>query len=261
MNVIGLDGKPKIYDLKTLLLEWLKFRFLTVRKRLEFRLNEVESRLHILAGLMIVYLNLDEVIRIIREQEKPKEKLIKKFKLTDLQAESISNLRLRNLAKLEEQKIQLEKDDLESEQKSLAKLLASKKEINQLIQKEILEDAKEFGDDRRTKFNEEAETSQAFDETQLASNTKLPRHYFLDAVSVLSFAFVKVNKLPKIFTALFLAVAPIADNPVASILAKRGFPVIVKTATLVDDISKSSKSLLLVTTTLPSKVEPAATDF
>ena len=84
MNVIGLDGKPKIYDLKTLLLEWLKFRFLTVRKRLEFRLNEVESRLHILAGLMIVYLNLDEVIRIIREQEKPKEKLIKKFKTNRL---------------------------------------------------------------------------------------------------------------------------------------------------------------------------------
>jgi len=170
MNAIGLDGKPKIYDLKTLLLEWLKFRFLTVKKRLEFRLDEVESRLHILEGLMIIYLNLDEVIRIVREQEKPKEKLIKKFKLTDLQAESILNLRLRNLAKLEEQKIQLEKDDLESEQKSLAKLLESKKEINQLIQKEILEDAKEFGDDRRTKFNEEAETSQALHETQLASS-------------------------------------------------------------------------------------------
>ncbi|HIN13201.1 MAG TPA: DNA topoisomerase IV subunit A, partial [Gammaproteobacteria bacterium] len=170
MNAIGLDGKPKIYDLKTLLLEWLKFRFLTVKKRLEFRLDEVESRLHILEGLMIIYLNLDEVIRIVREQEKPKEKLIKKFKLTDLQAESILNLRLRNLAKLEEQKIQLEKDDLESEQKSLAKLLESKKEINQLIQKEILQDAKEFGDDRRTKFNEEAETSQALHETQLASS-------------------------------------------------------------------------------------------
>ena len=119
--------EPKIYDLKTLLLEWLKFRFLTVKKRLEFRLDEVESRLHILEGLMIIYLNLDEVIRIVREQKKPKEKLIKKFKLTDLQAESILNLRLRNLAKLEEQKIQLEKDDLDSEQKSLAKLLESKK--------------------------------------------------------------------------------------------------------------------------------------
>ena len=170
MNVIGLDGKPKISDLKTLLLEWLKFRFQTVKKRLQFRLNEVETRLHILEGLMIVYLNLDEVIRIIREQEKPKEKLIKKFKLSDQQAESILNLRLRNLAKLEEQRIQIEKDDLESEQKTLTKLLKSKKAINQLIQKEIMEDAKEFGDGRRTTFNEEAEISQAFDETKLASS-------------------------------------------------------------------------------------------
>ena len=170
MNVIGLDGKPKIFDLRTLLLEWLKFRFQTVKKRLQFRQNEVETRLHILEGLMIVYLNLDEVIRIIREQKKPKEKLIKKFKLSDQQAESILNLRLRNLAKLEEERIQIEKNDLESEQKTLAKLLKSKKAINQLIQKEIMEDAKEFGDDRRTAFNEEAEISQAFDETKLASS-------------------------------------------------------------------------------------------
>ena len=150
MNVIGLDGKPKVCDLRTLLLEWLKFRFQTVKKRLQFRLNEVETRLHILEGLMIVYLNLDEVIRIIREQKKPKEKLIKRFKLSDQQAESILNLRLRNLAKLEEQRVQIEKNDLESEQKTLAKLLKSKKAINQLIQKEIIEDAKEFVDDRRT---------------------------------------------------------------------------------------------------------------
>ena len=170
MNVIGLDGKPKVCDLRTLLLEWLKFRFQTVKKRLQFRLNEVETRLHILEGLMIVYLNLDEVIRIIREQKKPKQKLIKKFKLSDQQAESILNLRLRNLAKLEEQRIQIEKDDLESEQKTLTKLLKSKKAINQLIQKEIMEDAKEFGDGRRTTFNEEAEISQAFDETKLASS-------------------------------------------------------------------------------------------
>ena len=170
MNVIGLDGKPKVCDLRTLLLEWLKFRFQTVKKRLQFRLNEVETRLHILEGLMIVYLNLDEVIRIIREQKKPKEKLIKRFKLSDQQAESILNLRLRNLAKLEEQRIQIEKNDLESEQKTLAKLLKSKKAINQLIQKEIIEDAKEFGDDRRTTFNEEAEVSQALDETKLASS-------------------------------------------------------------------------------------------
>ena len=96
MNVIDLDGKPKICDLKQLLSEWIEFRRQTIIKRLEFRLNEVQSRLHILEGLMIIYLNIDEVIRIIREEDKPKETLIMKFKLSDIQAESILNLRLRN---------------------------------------------------------------------------------------------------------------------------------------------------------------------
>ena len=109
MNVIDLDGKPKICDLKQLLSEWIEFRRQTIIKRLEFRLNEVQLRLHILEGLMIIYLNIDEVIRIIREEDKPKETLIMKFKLSDIQAESILNLRLRNLAKLEEEKITVEK--------------------------------------------------------------------------------------------------------------------------------------------------------
>ena len=170
MNVIDLDGKPKICDLKQLLSEWIEFRRQTIVKRLEFRLNEVQLRLHILEGLMIIYLNIDEVIRIIREEDKPKEKLIVKFKLSDIQAESILNLRLRNLAKLEEEKITVEKQELEIEEQSLLKLLKSKKKINQLIQDEIDTDVKEYGDDRRTKLNQSAETSQAFDQTQLASS-------------------------------------------------------------------------------------------
>ena len=170
MNLIDLDGKPKICDLKQLLSEWIEFRRQTIIKRLEFRLNEVQLRLHILEGLMIIYLNIDEVIRIIREEDKPKEKLIVKFKLSDIQAESILNLRLRNLAKLEEEKITVEKQELEIEEQSLLKLLKSKKKINQLIQDEIDTDVKEYGDDRRTKLNQSAETSQAFDQTQLASS-------------------------------------------------------------------------------------------
>ena len=170
MNVIGLDGKPKICDLKTLLSEWITFRTQTIKRRLQYRLDEVESRLHILEGLMLVYLNIDEVIRIIREEDNPKDRLIKKFKLTDIQAESILNLRLKNLAKLEEEKILIEKTELEKEQGALSKVLKSKQKINELIQKEISADAKEFGDDRRTKFNDSAEVSHALDQTQLASS-------------------------------------------------------------------------------------------
>ena len=170
MNIIGVDGKPKVCDLKTLLSEWLSFRTETVRRRLQYRLDEVESRLHILEGLMVVYLNIDEVIRIIREEDKPKDKLMKKFKLSDVQADSILNLRLKNLAKLEEEKILIEKSDLEKEQNILSKILKSKKKINELIQKEIAQDAKEYGDDRRSKLNESASVSQALDQTQLASS-------------------------------------------------------------------------------------------
>ena len=133
MNVIGLDGKPKICDLKTLLSEWITFRTQTIKRRLQYRLDEVESRLHILEGLMLVYLNIDEVIRIIREEDNPKDRLIKKFKLTDIQAESILNLRLKNLAKLEEEKILIEKTELEKEQGALSKVLKSKQKINELI--------------------------------------------------------------------------------------------------------------------------------
>jgi topoisomerase-4 subunit A len=170
MNIISADGKPKVCDLKTLLGEWISFRTETVRRRLQYRLDAVESRLHILEGLMVVYLNLDEVIRIIREEDKPKEKLIKKFKLTEIQADSILNLRLKNLAKLEEEKILVEKSELEKEQVTLTKILKSKQKVNELIQKEIAEDAKEYGDERRTKLNDSAVVSQALDQTQLASS-------------------------------------------------------------------------------------------
>ena len=140
MNLIGLDGRPRVFDLKALLSEWIEFRKQTVTRRLQFRLDEVEARLHILEGLMVAYLNLDEVIRIIREEDDPKSKLIKKFKLSEIQAEAILNLRLRNLAKLEEEKILTEKNDLEKEQSELTKILKSKKKINELIQNEIKQD-------------------------------------------------------------------------------------------------------------------------
>ncbi len=170
MNLIGLDGKPRVFDLKALLSEWIEFRKQTVTRRLQFRLDEVEARLHILEGLMVAYLNLDEVIRIIREEDDPKSKLIKKFKLSEIQAEAILNLRLRNLAKLEEEKILTEKNDLEKEQSELTKILKSKKKINELIQNEIKKDTKDFGDDRRTTLNESGIASQALDQTQLASS-------------------------------------------------------------------------------------------
>ena len=112
MNMIGLGGRPRVYNLKDLLSEWLGFRTETVRKRLQYRLEHVKERLHILDGLLVAFLNLDEVIRIIRREDEPKAKLIKRFKLTDTQAEAILETRLRHLAKLEEMKIRGEQDEL-----------------------------------------------------------------------------------------------------------------------------------------------------
>ena len=115
MNVIALDGRPRVFDLVGMLKEWLKFRKDTVRNRLGHRLQIVKDRLHILDGLLVAYLNIDEVIKIIREEDEPKPKLMKRFKLSDIQAEAILNLRLRNLAKLEEMKIKGEQDELNEE--------------------------------------------------------------------------------------------------------------------------------------------------
>lgn len=169
MNIIDLDGRPRTFDLLGLLTEWLKFRKDTVRRRLQHRLQIVLDRLHILDGLLIAYLNIDEVIRIIREEDEPKPVLMASFKLSDVQAEAILNLRLRNLAKLEEMKIRGEQDELSDERDELQKTLKSSARLKTLIKKEILEDAEAYGDARRTEIIER-EAAQALDETQLVSS-------------------------------------------------------------------------------------------
>jgi topoisomerase-4 subunit A len=169
MNIIGLNGRPRMFGLVELLKEWLKFRKDTVTRRLQHRLQIVLDRLHILDGLLIAYLNIDEVIAIIRSEDEPKPVLMKRFKLKDIQAEAILNLRLRNLAKLEEMKIRGEQDELNEERQSLEKTLNSAARLKTLIKTEIKADAEAYGDDRRTLLVER-EAAQALDETQLVSS-------------------------------------------------------------------------------------------
>ena len=169
INVIGLDGRPAVRDLKSLLSEWLQFRTETVRRRLQHRLGKVEDRLHILEGLLIAYLNIDEVIRIIRREDKPKEVLIQRFGITDLQAESILNLRLRQLAKLEEIEIRTEQQELAKERDSLQQILKSATRLRNLIRDELLALAEKHGDARRTMIVER-EAAQAIAETELVSS-------------------------------------------------------------------------------------------
>lgn len=166
MNVIGLDGRPRVMPLPEMLGEWLQFRRSTVRRRLEHRLGKVEDRLHILEGLLIAYLDLDEVIRIIREEDDPKASLIATFSLSDRQAEAILELRLRHLAKLEEMKIRGEQDELEKERKQLQGLLGSEAKLTTLIEKEIRAAGKEHGDERRSPLVEREE-SKALSEVEL----------------------------------------------------------------------------------------------
>jgi topoisomerase-4 subunit A len=169
MNIIDLDGRPRGFNLVDLLTEWLKFRKGTVKRRLQHRLQIVTDRLHILDGLLVAYLNIDEVIAIIRKEDEPKPVLMKRFKLTDIQAEAILNLRLRNLAKLEEMKIRGEQDELNEERETLEKTLKSSARLKTLIKNEILEDAEAYGDKRRTAIVER-DAAQALDETQLVSS-------------------------------------------------------------------------------------------
>jgi topoisomerase IV subunit A len=150
MNMIGMDGKPKVKGLRDILVEWLAFRTETVRRRLQYRLDKVLARLHILDGLLIAYLNIDEVIAIIRSEDYPKPVLMTRFGLTDIQAEAILELKLRHLAKLEEMKIRGEQDALEKERAALEKTLGSKLLLNRLIRKEIERDAEQYGDARRS---------------------------------------------------------------------------------------------------------------
>ena len=150
LNVLGLDGRPRVKGLKTLLTEWLEFRVDTVKRRLEYRLDKVVSRLHILEALMIAFLNIDEVIEIIRFHDEPKAELMARFSLSDKQAESILELKLRHLAKLEEFKITAEQNELEAEREKLEQLLGSERRLKTLIKKELIQDAETYGDDRRS---------------------------------------------------------------------------------------------------------------
>ena len=169
INVITLEGKPKVMGLRDLLNEWLVFRTKTVTRRLEFRLDKVAKRLHILDGLLAAYLNLDEVIRIIRREDEPKPVLMKRFKLSEIQAEAILETKLRHLAKLEEMKIRDEQKKLAEEREELEAILKSKARLKKLIASEIEADAEKYGDDRRTKIVER-EAAQAIDESQLIAN-------------------------------------------------------------------------------------------
>jgi topoisomerase-4 subunit A len=166
LNVIGLDGRPRVFNLKDLLGDWLKFRMVTVRRRLQHRLDKVLARLHILDGLLIAYLNLDEVIRIIRREDEPKPVLTKRFKLSEIQAEAILETKLRHLAKLEEMKIKGEQHELDKERTELAGILKSALKLKQLVRDEIISDAEEFGDKRRSPIVER-EAAKAIDVTQL----------------------------------------------------------------------------------------------
>jgi len=157
LNVIGVSGKPQVKDLRTLLLEWLGFRIATVRRRLEFRLQKVEKRLHLLEGLLIAFLNLDEVIQIIRSEDKPKEVLMARFALSEEQADYILDTRLRQLARLEEMKIRGEQDELAKERTSLQDLLSNKEKLKNLVREEIIQDAETYGDKRRSPIVARAE--------------------------------------------------------------------------------------------------------
>ncbi|WP_136248100.1 DNA topoisomerase IV subunit A [Halomonas borealis] len=166
MNVIGLDGRPRVMPLPDLLGEWLRFRRSTVRRRLEHRLGKVQDRLHILEGLLAAYLDIDEVIRIIREEDEPKAALIEAFGLSERQAEAILELRLRHLAKLEEMKIRGEQDDLEAERARLEELLGSEAALTDLIEQELRQAAADYGDARRSPLVEREE-AKALSEVEL----------------------------------------------------------------------------------------------
>ena len=172
INIIGLDGKPQLKNLRALLVEWLEFRVRTVRRRLQFRLYKVERRLHLLDGLLIAYLNLDEVIHIIRTEEHPRARLIERFELSEIQADYILDTRLRQLARLEEMKLRNEQDELNKERTKLLALLGSEAKLKKLVRTELIKDAETYGDDRRSPIVERAE-AKAMTEHDLLPNEKV----------------------------------------------------------------------------------------
>ena len=172
LNMIGLNGRPEVKNLQGILSEWLRYRFDTVRRRLEYRLNKVNERLHVLDGLLIAFLNLDEVIRIIREEEHPKAALIARFTLSDIQADYILDTRLRQLARLEEMKIRAEQEKLEAERKQLELVLGSEARLKTLIKQELRADAEQYGDVRRSLIVERP-TAEAMDEAAFVPSEPL----------------------------------------------------------------------------------------
>ena len=170
LNVIARDGRPRVMGLRALLEEWLSYRIDTVTRRLQYRLEKVNARLHILDGLLIAFLNLDEVIRIVRTEDEPKAALIARFQLTEAQAEAILETKLRHLARLEEMKIRGEQGELAKERDQLEKLLGSKAKLKKLVREEIVADAERYGDARRTRLGEAAVVAQAIDETELVAS-------------------------------------------------------------------------------------------
>ena len=169
MNVIGMDGRPQVKNLKQLLSEWLVFRQTTVTRRLKHRLDKVERRLHLLEGLLVAFLNLDEVIRIIRTEDEPKAVLMARFQLSEDQADYILDTKLKQLARLEEMKIRGEQDELAAEREKLLATLDSKAKLKKLIKDELLADAKKFGDARRSPLVAR-QAAQALDETELVAS-------------------------------------------------------------------------------------------
>ena len=166
LNMIGLDGRPKVKNLLVILQEWLEYRQATVRKRLEFHLNKILHRLHLLEGFLIVYLHIDEVIKIIRQYDNPKNRLMHRFKLSETQADAILEIRLRQLAKLEEIKLQTEQGNLIAERDKIQKILSSKAQLKRLIRTELQEDAKLYGDPRKSPLVERS-AAQALQKTEI----------------------------------------------------------------------------------------------
>ncbi|MEE6801972.1 DNA topoisomerase IV subunit A, partial [Escherichia coli O8:H10] len=169
LNMIGLDGRPAVKNLLEILTEWLAFRRDTVRRRLNHRLEKVLKRLHILEGLLVAFLNIDEVIEIIRGEDEPKPVLMSRFGISETQAEAILELKLRHLAKLEEMKIRGEQSELEKERDRLQSTLASERKMSTLLKKELQADAEAFGDDRRSPLHEREEAKAMSEHDMLPS--------------------------------------------------------------------------------------------
>lgn len=166
MNMIGADGRPQVKSIRRILLEWIEIRKSTVTRRLQYHLNKIEKRLHILGGLIIAYLNIDEVIKIIREEDQPKPVLMLRFNIDEVQAEAILELKLRHLAKLEEMEMRREQEELEARAAVIREQLANPESLKSLIIEELKDDAKKFGDDRRSPIVQREE-SQAISEQDL----------------------------------------------------------------------------------------------